>query len=239
MKKFSIITVCRNEEASIRATCESIVSQKYQNFEWVVIDGASTDGTLKILNEYSGAIHHLVSEPDKGIYNAMNKGAKRATGEYLIFMNGGDRFASSDVLDAVAQCPVSDLIVGELEFADDGGVRKFPSQLNSGYLRRNMLPHQATFFRRSIFKRFGYFDESFKIAGDYEFFVRIIKKNKVSYHSILKVLAVFSEGGMSSSSYQRALRKHENHRVRWKYFFGYRFSLKAWRQKFRDFLMGK
>lgn len=237
MKKFSIITVCRNEEAAIRGTCESIVSQKYQNFEWVVVDGASTDGTLKILNKYRNEIHHFVSEPDAGIYNAMNKGAAMASGDYLIFMNGGDRFASSDVLDAVAQCPDTDLIVGELEFADDGGVRTFPSQLNSGYLRRNMLPHQATFFHRSIFKRFGYFDESFKIAGDYEFFVRIIKKNKVLYHRILKVLAVFSGGGMSSGSYQRALRKHENHRVRWKYFFGYRFSLKAWRQKFRDFLI--
>ena len=81
MKKFSIITVCRNEEAAIRDTCESIVSQKYQNFEWIVIDGASTDGTLKILNEYSGAIHHLVSEPDAGIYNAMNKGAAIASGD--------------------------------------------------------------------------------------------------------------------------------------------------------------
>jgi glycosyltransferase involved in cell wall biosynthesis len=236
MKKFSIITVCRNEEASIRSTCESIVSQKYQNFEWVVIDGASTDGTLKILNEYSGAIHHLVSEPDAGIYNAMNKGAAIASGDYLIFMNGGDRFASSDVLDAVAQCPDTYLIVGELEFADDGGVRTFPSQLNSGYLRRNMLPHQATFFHRSIFECFGYFNESFKIAGDYEFFVRIIRKNKVSYQHISKILAIFSGGGMSSTSHQRALRKSENHRVRWKYFFGYRFSLKAWRQKFRDFL---
>lgn len=236
MCRFSIITVCRNEEAAIRDTCESIVSQKYQNFEWIVIDGASTDGTLKILNEYSGAIHHLVSEPDAGIYNAMNKGVARATGEYLIFMNGGDRFASSDVLDAVAQCPDTDLIVGELEFADDGGVRTFPSQLNSGYLRRNMLPHQATFFHQSIFEGFGYFNESFKIAGDYEFFVRIIRKNKVSYHHISKVLAIFSGGGMSSTSHQRALRKSENHRVRWKYFFRYRFSLKAWRQKFRDLL---
>jgi glycosyltransferase involved in cell wall biosynthesis len=235
VRSFSIITVCLNEEAAIRETCESIVSQKYQNFEWIVIDGASTDGTLKILNEYGGAIHHLVSEPDAGIYNAMNKGAAIASGDYLIFMNGGDRFASSDVLDAVAQCPDTDLIVGELEFADDGVVRTFPSQLNSGYLLRNMLPHQATFFHRSIFERFGYFDESFKIAGDYEFFVRIIKENKVSYHHIPKVLAVFLVGGMSSSSHQRTLRKRENHRVRSKHFIRYRYSLKAWRQQFREF----
>ena len=120
----------------------------------------------------------------------------------------------------MAQCPDTDLIVGELKFADDGGVRTFPLQLNSRYLRRNMLPHQATFFHRSIFERFGYFDESFKIAADYEFFARINRKNKVSYHHIPKVLADFSGGGMSSSSHQRARRKSENHRVRWKYFFG-------------------
>jgi len=237
MPKFSVVTICYNESNLIADTCESIVSQKYKNFEWIVIDGASTDCTLEILNEYGGAIHHLVSEPDAGIYNAMNKGAALATGDYLIFMNGGDRFANADVLDVVAECPSGDIIVGQLEFAGESVVRTFPLQLPAGYLLRHMLPHQATFFHRAIFGRFGSFDESFEIAGDYEFFVRMIEKNKASYRYIPKVLAVFAGGGMSSSSHQRALRKRENHRVRWKYFIRYRFSLKAWRQQFRDFCL--
>ena len=235
MPKFSVVTVCYNESSLIAETCESIVSQKYKNFEWIVIDGGSTDGTLQVLKEYEGSIDCLVSEQDSGIYNAMNKGAALATGDYLIFMNGGDSFANADVLDVVAECPSGDIIVGQLEFASESDVRTFPLQLPAGYLLRHMLPHQATFFHRAIFERFGYFDESFIIAGDYEFFVRIIVKNKASYHYIPKVLAVFSGGGISSSFHQRAIRKSENHRVRWKYFIRYRFSLKAWRQQFRDF----
>lgn len=237
LPKFSIITICYNEAKSIRATCDSICTQSCRDYEWIVIDGGSTDGTLLILKEYEGSIDCLVSEQDSGIYNAMNKGAALATGDYLIFMNGGDSFANADVLDAVAECPSGDIIVGQLKFAGESDVRTFPLQLPPGYLLRHMLPHQATFFHRAIFGRFGSYDESFEIAGDYEFFVRMIEKNKASYRYIPKILAVFAGGGMSSSSHQRALRKRENHRVRWKYFIRYRFSLKAWRQQFRGFCL--
>ena len=97
----TIITVCFNIKDEIERTCQSIVNQTWQNFEWIVIDGGSTDGTVDILKKYSDRINILVSEPDKGIYNAMNKGIKLSHGEWLNFMNGGDRFTSNDVLKEV------------------------------------------------------------------------------------------------------------------------------------------
>ena len=112
--RFSVITVCRNEALNIRATCESIISQGFEDFEWIVIDGASTDGTLDILHEYAENIGVLISEPDTGIYDAMNKGAARAAGEYLIFMNGGDRFASTEALHLASEAPRAQLLYGDL-----------------------------------------------------------------------------------------------------------------------------
>ena len=96
--KLSIITICYNEP-NIEKTCESIINQTWQDFEWIVIDGGSTDGTLEILNKYKTRINKLISEPDKGIYNALNKGIKFAKGEWLNFMNGGDRFCDNLVLE--------------------------------------------------------------------------------------------------------------------------------------------
>ena len=98
--KLSVITICYNEK-NIRKTCESIVGQSWQDFEWIVVDGGSTDGTLDVLNEYRDRIDVLISEPDNGIYNAMNKGIARARGEWLNFMNGGDAFCDKTVLEQV------------------------------------------------------------------------------------------------------------------------------------------
>ena len=240
MKKFSIITVCRNEEAAIRGTCESIVSQKYQNFEWVVIDGASTDGTLEILNEYCNDIHHLVSEPDAGIYNAMNKGAAQATGEYLIFMNGGDRFASTEALCWASGAPRVQLLYGDVFLGNvDGPLETFPDVVDPGYMLRKMIPHQATFYERTLFETLGGYDESFKIAADYDLYARLFEVERISHYHIPQSLAVFDGEGISNNKQFRALRKQENHRIRKQYFVKYRFSLKCWRQEIRQWLARK
>ena len=97
-KKLSVITICYNIKDEIRRTCESIANQTNHDFEWIVVDGGSTDGTVEILNEYKKHIDVFISEPDKGIYNAMNKGIMQAHGEFLNFMNGGDTFADSNVV---------------------------------------------------------------------------------------------------------------------------------------------
>ena len=232
---FSIITVCLNENPGIRRTCESIIGLAHEDYEWIVIDGASNDGTLEILGEYKDSITCLVSEPDLGIYDAMNKGIAKAQGEYLIFMNGGDCFASPEVLTWAAAAPRKDLIYGNI-FHDEPERHLVlsPERMNQGYLLKNMVPHQATFYHHTLFERFGKYDTSFRIAGDYDLYVRLLEIGRVSHHHINQPLAVFDLTGISNSEAFRALRKQENHRIRMKYFRRYRWSLKALRQKIRD-----
>ncbi|MDX1680721.1 MAG: glycosyltransferase family 2 protein [Akkermansiaceae bacterium] len=235
MPHFSIITICRNEEAGIRETCESIVSQTFEDFEWIIIDGGSTDGTLDILSDYEEHISSLVSEPDEGLYDAMNKGIAKASGAYLIFMNGGDRFASEKALEWASTAPDKDLLYGDVYHdSPDGPLITYPDKLPPGYLLSKMIPHQATFYRRELFEQHGDYDTSFRIAADYDLYARLLELGKVSYHHIPKPLAVFSLGGISSSPGQRRLRKRENHRVRMKYFPRYRWSLKALRESLRN-----
>lgn len=233
--KSSIITVCLNECEGIRRTCESVVILEDKSYEWIVIDGGSTDGTLEILDEYSEQISCLISEKDEGIYDAMNKGIAHARGDYLIFMNGGDAFASKQVLRLVSEAPQVDLIYGDLYFEKPGGeCAQYPDQLTKGYLLKNMVPHQATFYRRELFSKFGTFDTSYRIAADYELFIRLLELGKVSHHHIAEPLAVFDRTGISSDRAFRDLRKRENHRIRKQYFTRYRWSLKAFRQYIRE-----
>ena len=234
MKKFSIITVCLNEGEAIRDTCESIVTQTNRDFEWIVIDGGSTDGTLKILDDYEDNIKCLLSESDQGIYDAMNKGLRCAQGEYVIFMNAGDYFAGDDVLARVSAFSGADLLVGNLVLIENGQVYKPPEHLHEDYLLQDMLPHQATFFKRCLFEKFALFNISYRIAGDYEMFARLVQSTEVSYRSIPETIALFKGGGISSDPKQRWLKKKENHRVRWQYFPAYRYSLKALRQQLRN-----
>lgn len=232
---FSVITVCRNEADKIGATCDSIVSQSCRDFEWIVIDGGSTDGTLNVLEKYRNRIAVLVSEPDDGIYNAMNKGVSRATGQYVVFMNGGDCFSDSQVLETVSNAQQADIIYGDLLFdGSSASVKAYPDVLPTGYLLKNMLPHQASFIRRTMFEKYGLHDESYQIAGDYEMFARLLEKNRVSYCHVPKVLALFDDEGISKNPEQRMLRKLENHRVRKQYFPRYRFSLKGVKEEVRS-----
>ena len=233
--KFSIITVCYNEAKNIKSTCQSVVGQNSCDFEWIVVDGASTDGTLDILEEYKDRIDCLISEPDAGIYNAMNKGISKASGEYLIFMNGGDSFSDADVLNAVASAPQKEIIYGDIAFAGQSSeVKYFPNVLREGYLLENMMPHQASFIQRKLFEQYGLYDESYRVAGDYEFFVRMIEVHGVSSTRIARVLSLFDNDGISSRAKFRALRKKENHRVRCLYFSRYRYSWKRLRQSLRN-----
>jgi len=237
MKKFSIITVCLNEGEAIRDTCESIVTQTNRDFEWIVIDGGSTDGTLEILREYEDSIDCLISEQDSGIYNAMNKGAAKASGHYLIFMNGGDRFACSDALLFASQAQGAQMLYGDVYLGDQSGdVETYPDVVESGYMLRKMIPHQTTFYERATFEAVGGYDESFKIAGDYDLYVRLFELEGITHQHIPHPIAIFDLEGVSNSKDFRQLRKRENHRIRKQYFKNYRYSMKCLRQEIRNFI---
>lgn len=234
---FSIITVCLNEGGTIEQTCESIVSQTCENYEWIVIDGASTDASLAVLDQYRHRITHLKSEPDEGIFDAMNKGVAMAKGDYLVFMNGGDQFASEEVLQWVAEMKGPNLIYGDAHHDSlEGPLATYPDELPKGYFLKNTLPHQATYYHRSLFEKYGLYDTSYRIAGDYDLHVRLHEVVGIDHRHIPKPLAIYRLAGISSDPHYRKLRKLENHRVRMRYFTSYRWSPKAWRQSIRNLI---
>ena len=201
MPLFSIITVCLNVEQQVIKTCQSILRQTETNFEWIVIDGGSTDNTISFL-EQQEHVTHLVSEPDEGIYDAMNKGINLAKGKYCLFLNAGDTLFDSNVLEAVKKDLNKDLVVGRIQmiYPETGmtEIRQFDLQdIRSKYLYSKTLPHQATFIRSRLFEEYGFYDSSFKIIGDYDFFARVLLHGaSLGFSSIC--IATYPLDGLSS-----------------------------------------
>lgn len=177
--KFSIITVCKNAHESIAETIDSLSSQSYRDFEYLVIDGASTDGTLETVRQHiNGFTTNIVSESDAGIYDAMNKGISLAQGDWIYFLNAKDRFANEDVLqqaaDYLRKSPEVDLFYGDAIFSSE------EKQLLVRYdwvtrwnLRFEKLCHQTVFARRVLFQRVGNFDTRYRINADYDWLLRV------------------------------------------------------------------
>lgn len=186
--RISIITVCYNSENTLEHTIESIRSQSYSNFEYIVIDGKSRDGTLSLIKENLDIIDHFISEPDEGLYDAMNKGVRMATGDIIGILNSDDVFADDQVLERLAQFhKTNDIMasVGNIIKSNDQGklVRKYrsegwqPQRLKRGF----MPPHPAIFFKKELFDCYGYYRTDFKIGADYELIVRLFLKHKISW----------------------------------------------------------
>ena len=207
--KISVITVCYNSEKTIRDTFESVLVQDYQDIEYIVIDGGSTDDTMKIIHKYSDRIDMVVSEPDNGIYDAMNKGLQLATGEVIGFLNSDDFYSYDSVLSDVAnqfeQKTNVDLIYGDLVFVEPSNTQKIvrfyhSSNFKAWKLRFGwMPPHTASFIKRSAYEKVGVFNLNYKIAADYELFVRMLMVHKLAYTRFNKILIKMRTGGLSTS----------------------------------------
>ncbi len=199
--KLTIVTVCRNAASVIRRTAESIVSQTWQDFEWVIIDGASTDDTLDCLKPYEARINQLISEPDTGIYNAMNKGIRTAKGEYLLFMNAGDLLHDAHVLENIfAKGKFSeDILYGDVQEEYLGKSQIFHYEINITpryYFLDHVIHHQASFIKRELFARFGYYDETLRIASDWKQWI-IFAMNWCSFRHVGIIVATFYKEGLS------------------------------------------
>ncbi len=169
-RKFSIITINYNNKEGLRKTIESVVGQSFRDFEYIIIDGGSTDGSIEVIKEHAGKVDYWVSEPDKGIYHAVNKGVLQAHGEYLNFMNSGDEFYNNGVLQEVAPSLDSDLVVGKIVHGTEvWGFHKEDITLMD--LIRGSVLHLASFFRKELFDENRY-DESYKIVSDGNFIFR-------------------------------------------------------------------
>ncbi len=203
--KISIITVCKNEAARIERTIRSVREQSYANIEHVIIDGQSTDGTLAVLRNFEQHCR-VFSAPDDGLYDAMNKGLMHAQGDFILFLNAGDSLLHESVVENSVRLMLNvsepvDVFYGNVVMYDaqKGSGRVWaPKQRSRLGLFKSCLPHPATFFSKEAFEKNGLFDTSFKIAGDYEWFIRGMEKNGLRYFHIDALVTLFNKGGLST-----------------------------------------
>jgi len=216
--KISVVTVALNSVGSIESTIRSVAAQTYGNIEYLLLDGASTDGTLEIARSFDDVIDRLVSEKDTGIYNAMNKAIRLATGDFVYFLNADDRFADPRVVERVAEAivahPEVDLIYGDVE-ARRGNETfhcRSPKPLDRRALCRGPFCHQALFARRQLLLQTGGFDESFRVAADVDWLVRALTRDGRTMHLAFDIAVVSLEGLSGSTNWRqekkRFLRKN-------------------------------
>jgi glycosyltransferase involved in cell wall biosynthesis len=199
----TLITVNYNNLIGLERTFKSVVKQSFKDFEYLVIDGNSSDGAKEFLEQNSQSLSYWISEPDKGIYNAMNKGIAKAKGNYILFLNSGDVFYSDDSLQKfVPFCSNStsaDIIYGNLFVRGNTEfVNEYPDTLSFDYFFKNTLPHPATLIKRSCFEVL-IFDEQLKIISDWKFFVLGICKYNFTYLKINAIISIFYLDGISSN----------------------------------------
>ena len=212
--KISIITVVYNGEAYLESCIQSVLSQDHSDIEYIIVDGASTDSTPEIIARYRNRIATVISEPDKGIYDAMNKGVKAATGEVVGILNADDLYQNEKVISRVArefEKKGVDSIFGDLIFVNPEDLNKVvrfyqPKNFKPEHFRKGDMPPHPTFFvKRELYDRFGYFDTSFKITADFELMVRFLLKGGASYSYIPEILVKMRTGGISTSGIKSTL----------------------------------
>lgn len=205
----SVITVVYNNARDIERTIRSVVGQTYPHIEYLVVDGGSTDGTVAVIKQYSERISHWVSEPDKGIYDAMNKGLAMATGDYVLFMNSGDEIYAPDTVARIfATEPGADIYYGETELFDDNweslGLRRHhvPERFSWRSFRYGMnVSHQAIYIRRSIV---GRYDTQYQLSADIDWVIRAAKQAKRAVNTRMLV-AKYLVGGLSKKRHRQSL----------------------------------
>ena len=207
----SVVTVCRNAEQMIGPTIASVLGQSYPRIEQIIIDGASTDGTMSVVEQVAkrsdpdGRISHLISEPDTGVYEAMNKGIGLASGDLILFLNAGDTLLHTETLTtavkAIERSPLGDVYHAGVVWFDTSTGRSITKRVNRVTrceLYRGALPHQGVFFRREVFERFGLYNEDFRILGDYEWCLRALQQHDCRFTAFDAMITVYIEGGLSS-----------------------------------------
>jgi len=223
--KFSIVTAVLNRRETIRDTIESVLNQDYRNVEHIIIDGGSTDGTLEVIAEYGGQISKTISEPDQGVYEALNKGIRLSVGEVIGILHGDDFYAHNKVLRRVVEGFAKqnrDSCYGDLQYVDKKDPHKVlrhwkSSIYTEGKFKSGWMPPHPTFFvRRRIYEKYGLFNEKFRIAGDYELMLRFLERYKISTFYIPEVLIKMRWGGISNGSVQNLfIKSYEDYKA-WK-----------------------
>jgi len=217
--KISIITVVYNNEELIESAINSVTSQTYKNIEYIIVDGESKDGTCDIINKHKDVIDKFISEPDKGIYDAMNKGIVMATGDVVGILNSDDIYASSTAIESVMNIFENekvDSVYGDLDYVSYDDINKISRRWRTGqytpgsFLKGWHPAHPAFFVKKNIYDKYGTFDISFEVSADFELMLRFMEKNRISSYYLPEVIVKMREGGESNRSVKNILLGQKN-----------------------------
>ncbi|MCB0748933.1 MAG: glycosyltransferase [Ignavibacteriae bacterium] len=234
--KISIITVCKNSESTILRCVDSVLNQSYSNLEYIIVDGDSNDKTISIINNFRDKISKIISEPDTGIYDAMNKGVQSSSGDYILFLNADDFLISENTINNFVAYVTSekveeaDIYFGKvLIFNKQNGIGNLwkAAKVSKYSLFRGSIPHPATFIKSDTFKKCGLFDTNYKISGDYEWFVRALIKYNMTFVRNEIIVSVFNKGGVSTINSDEII-KNEKQRIHQTYY-------SYWERKYYNF----
>lgn len=249
MSKISVITINRNNKDGLRKTMQSVLEQDFEDFEYIVVDGASDDGSVEVIQEYvilfaqKNVTFQYESKPDKGIFNAMNKGIVKANGEYLLFLNSGDYLVTPSVLMSFAQIGTKeDFVSGNVVVCVGGReqIRKSPKNVSFLFFHNNSLPHQATFIKKSVFETYGMYNEENKVKSDWENSLRSLIVGDATYRHIEKTISYYDVSGVSSQDAFLELKIQEQKRVYLSIMPDYVYeTLVFYQQKYHDFISQK
>ena len=220
--KVSIITIAYNSAETIEDTIKSVVAQDYPDIEYVIIDGGSTDDTLKIVEQYKDKISKVISEPDKGIYDAMNKGVANASGELIGILNSDDIYADDKVIsDIVSKIGDKDAIYADLVYVKRDATDEVTRYWKSGAYKKGafvkgwMPPHPTFFVRKNCYDQYGTYNVKLKSAADYECMLRMIHKHQISLAYLPRVITKMRVGGQSNVTVNNRVKANKEDRMAW------------------------
>jgi len=223
--KVSIITISYNSATTIEDTIRSVLSQDYPDLEYIIVDGNSSDGTLGIVKRYQSSIAQFISEPDKGIYDGMNKGLKMASGELIGILNSDDIYEDPKVISDMVKLVESSKCMAayaDLVYVDRQDTSKITRYWKSGaykkgaFLKGWMPPHPTFFVRKSVYDRYGYFNLLLKSAADYEIMLRFIHKHGIEPAYLPRVITRMRAGGQSNLSIKNRIKANREDREAWR-----------------------
>jgi glycosyltransferase len=244
--KISIITVCRNSEKYLRTAIESVLWQSYSDIEYIIVDGNSIDNTVNIIKEYEPKFNgrlKWISEPDKGIYDAMNKGISMSSGDIIGILNSDDLYCNKDSVAMIADCFTvygCEAVYGDLLYVDADNTHKRKRYWKAGNYKPHsfkygwMPPHPTFFVKKIIYDKYGLFRTDFKSAADYEFMLRVVHKEQINITYIPHVLVKMRAGGMSNANLSHRIAGNREDKRAWQINqlkpFWFTFSLKPIRK---------
>ena len=217
MNTVSIITINFNNVSGLNRTMQSVLSQTYKQLEYIVIDGGSTDGSVAFIEEQRRQLAYAVSEPDKGVFDAQNKGLLRATGDYVLVLNSGDELADANVVsDIFTNQQHCDIVYGNMIIVNADGkseISFMPEQITIEHMFRDTLWHPVSFVKNSFLHQVGLYDISYSIVADYDWFLRAIFLRQASLKYTNRVISVFYLGGISSDPVNDKKIRYERRRA--------------------------